>query len=176
MDEVRDDVLRRLRPQRGRDARVRPADPGLGSVGQDGQASRSSCRGQRRSSQQATRLWPTPRLRASPASSAPRNRRATTDLVYPFDGARRRGPPEDVQGEEPPRVAATSVSGRACSPGRRFQFSRISPMVIPDEFVPSPTAATVPSLRAVIPVRVRKSGTGLVTMLQLVPFQFWMAG
>ena len=49
-------------------------------------------------------------------------------------------------------------------------------MVMPDEFVPSPTAATVPSLRAVTPVRVRKSGTGLVTMLQLVPFQFSMAG
>ena len=45
-------------------------------------------------------------------------------------------------------------------------------MVMPDEFVPSPPAATVPSLRAVTPVRVRKSGTGLVTMLQLVPFQF----
>src|SRR4029077_8130857 len=35
MDDVRVDVLGRLRPQRGRTARVRPPDSGLGSGGQD---------------------------------------------------------------------------------------------------------------------------------------------
>jgi hypothetical protein len=49
-------------------------------------------------------------------------------------------------------------------------------MVVPAEFSTAPTATTVPSLRAVTPVSVPKSGIGLVTMLQLVPFQFSMAG
>jgi hypothetical protein len=44
-------------------------------------------------------------------------------------------------------------------------------MVAPDEFVPTTTATTVPSLRAVTPLRLPESGTGKVTMLQFVPFQ-----
>jgi hypothetical protein len=48
-------------------------------------------------------------------------------------------------------------------------------MVVPDEFVPLPTATTVPSLRVVTPLRMPESGTGKVTILQLVPFHFSMA-
>jgi hypothetical protein len=69
MDRIRDDVLCCLRPQRGRAARVRPPDPGLGSVGQDECASWSSCHGQRRSSWKANRRGPSPRRRSSTASS-----------------------------------------------------------------------------------------------------------
>ena len=90
----------------------------------------------------------------------------------PHDRARRRGLREDAPGEEPRPGPATSVSGRARSLERqRSQLSTMSPLVMPNEFVVTATATTVPSPRAVTRSSWPPAGAGVAMMLQLVPFQ-----
>jgi hypothetical protein len=92
--------------------------------------------------------------------------------ALPHDRARRRGLREDAPGEEPRPGAATSVSGRARSlEWRRSQLSTMSPLVMPDEFVETATATTVPSPRAVTPSSWPPAGAGVAMMLHLVPLK-----